>query len=298
MQKNREIDALLTLIDDPDEEVYKTVEQRLMTYGNPMIAQLESLWENTISEEVQDRIEMIIHRIHFNDLKAEMKQWLNGDQALLHGALLVAKYQYPELSTVKALQEIERMRRNLWLEMNNLITPIEQVKIIESILYNYYKMQGTEINYAKPEYFAIHKVIESKKGNAITNGILYVVLAELLDIPIKMIRIPRQFVLGYFTPQSLFNQSFEAGNLADQIKFFVDPNSGVGFSHKDLYQYFNRIGVTPVNSYFKPVSNTGVIKLLIEELANCFKDGETKYKLEELFELRDMIAAKGSPTGK
>jgi hypothetical protein len=291
MELNREINALLTLIDDPDEEVYQSVEQRLMTYGSPLIPQLENLWENTISDSVQDRIEMIIHRIHFNDLKVEMKQWLAGDCDLLHGTLLVSKYQYPELQTVKALQEIERMRRNLWLEMNNFITPIEQVKIIESILYNYYKMQGSEINYSKPDDFLIHKVIERKKGNAITNGILYTILAELLDIPVKIIRIPKQFVLGYFSHQALFNEAFEEGKASENIKFFIDPNSGIAFSHKDIDQYFKRINIQPVNSYFKPVTNCGVIKILIDEFSKCFDDPETIYKKEELKELSQMLGS-------
>ncbi len=289
MEENREINALLTLIDDPDEEVYLTVEKRLMTYGSPVIPQLENLWENTISEAVQERIEMIIHRIHFTDLTKEFELWYRGDQELLHGALLVAKYQYPELQTVKVLQEIEKMRRNLWLEMNNFITPIEQIKIFESILYNYYKLQGSEVNYSKKEDFAIHKVIERKKGNAITNGILYVVLCELLDLPVKAIRIPKQFVLGYFSMPALYNQSFEAGKAADNIKFFIDPNSGIAFSHKDMDQYFKRIHVPPVNSYFKPMSNAGIVKTLLEEYAKCFDEPSVLYKKEELVELGNRL---------
>ena len=289
MDSNREIHALLNLIDDPDEEVYLTVEQRLMSYGSPVIPQLEDLWENTISEAVQERIEMIIHRIHFIDLKNELVQWRDGDRDLLHGALLVAKYQYPELQTIKALQEIEKMRRNLWLEMNNFITPIEQVKIFESILYNYYKLQGSEINYSKKEDFAIHKVIERKKGNAITNGILYIVLAQLLDLPIKAIRIPKQFVLGYFSMAALFNESFDQGSAAEKIKFFIDPNSGTAFSHKDVEQYFKRINVPPVNSYFKPLTNTGIIRSLLEENSKCFDEPALLYKKAELSELGEMI---------
>lgn len=289
MEDNREINALLTLIDDPDEEVYFTVEQRLMAYGSPVIPQLEDLWEHTMSEGVQERIEMIIHRIHFSDLKKEIGQWYKGDQDLLHGALLVAKYQYPDLQTVKALQEVEKMRRNLWLEMNNFITPIEQVKIFESILYNYYKLQGSEVNYSKNEHFAIHKVIESKKGNAITNGILYLVLASLLDLPIRAIRVPRQFVLGYFSMTALFNHSFEKGKASEQIKFFIDPNTGTAFSHKDLGQYFKRINVPPVNSYYKPVSNPGIIKTLLEENAKCFDKPALLYKKDELMELSNLM---------
>ncbi len=289
MQVNREINALLSLIDDPDPEVYQTVEQRLMSYGSPLIPQLENFWETAISLEVQERIEMVIHRIQFTDLKQELSQWLTGDHELLHGALLVSKYAYPELQGMKSLQEFEKMRRNLWLEMNNFITPVEQVKIFESILYNYYKMQGGEINYSKPDDFAIHKVIESKKGNALTAGILYLSLAEKLDLPVRAIRIPRQFVLGYFSEQALFNQSFETENPAEKIKFFIDPNSGTAFSQKDMTQYFNRINMAPAGRYFKPISHTGIIKILLSQFARCFDRPETLYRKYELEELAEMI---------
>lgn len=289
MQPNREINALLALIDDPDEEVFQTVEKRLMSYGSPLIPQLENLWENTISEDVQERIEMVIHRIQFIDLKQELVQWLQGDMDLLHGALLVSKFAYPELQGIKSLQEFEKMRRNLWLEMNNFITPIEQVKIFESILYNYYKMQGGEINYSKPDDFVIHKVIESKKGNVITNGILYIALAEKLDVPIRALRIPRQFVLGYFSQQALFNQAFENDNPAEKIKFFIDPNSGTAFSHKDMEQYFTRINLSPAGRYFKPISNTGIIKMLFSQFARCYDKPETLYRKIELEELAEML---------
>jgi hypothetical protein len=181
------------------------------------------------------------------------------------------------------------MRRNLWLEMNNFITPVEQVKIFESILYNYYKMQGGEINYAKPDDFVMHKVIESKKGNAITNGILYIALAEKLDVPIRALRIPRQFVLGYFSQQVLFNQSFENDNPAEKIKFFIDPNSGTAFSHKDIDQYFTRINVSPAGRYFKPISNAGIIKILVSQFALCYNKPETLYRKNELEELAEML---------
>jgi hypothetical protein len=289
MQPNSEINALLALMDDPDEEVYQTVEQRLMSYGSPLIPQLENLWENTISGDVQERIEMVIHRIQFMDLKQELVQWLKGDMDLLHGALLVSKFAYPELQIIKPLQEFEKMRRNLWLEMNNFITPVEQVKIFESILYNYYKLRGGEINYSKPDDFVISKVIEGKKGNALTTGILYIALAEKLDVPIRALRIPRQFVLGYFSQQALFNQSFEDDNPAEKIKFFVDPNSGTAFSHKDMNQYFTRINLAPAGRYFKPVSNTGIIKMLLSQFARCFDKPETLYRKTELEELAEML---------
>lgn len=287
MEKNRELQALLQLIDDPDPEVYSTVEDRLLSYGSPVIPNLEDLWEQTISESVQERIEMIIHHIHYRDLTNEFINWKNGECELLYGALLVAKYQYPEIQTVAALQEIERIRRNIWLEMNSYMTSLEQVKIVESILYNYYKIRGGEIAYDQPNEFMLHKVIESKKGNAITTGILYLLMAELLDLPVRAINLPRQFVLGWFSQQSLYDKDFT--NPSENIKFYIDPNSGVAFSHKDVELYLKRISVPLNPAYFKPMDNKRIIQLLLEQLANCFDDFKNGYKKAELLQLAAML---------
>ncbi len=75
MQENREISALFTLIDDPDEEVFSTVGNRIVEYGAGIIPNLEHLWENTISDDVQGRIEMLIHRLHYCDLLRDVGEW-------------------------------------------------------------------------------------------------------------------------------------------------------------------------------------------------------------------------------
>ena len=294
MEKNREIEALLQLIDDPDMEVFTTVEDRLLSYGAPVIPNLENLWENTISEEVQERIEMIIHRIHFRDLKTEFINWSNGECELLYGALLVAKYQYPDLQTVSALQEIERIRRNIWLEMNSYMTSLEQVKIVESILYNYYKIKGGEIAYDQPNEFMLHKVIESKKGNAITSGILYLLMAELLDLPVRAINLPRQFVLAWFSHQVLFDNDFTQINPSENIKFYIDPNSGTAFSQKDIELYLKRISLPANTGYFKPMLNRRIIQLLLEQFANCFDDSSHLYKKNELLQLAALLGGTDS----
>ena len=163
MSEPKEISALFTLIDDPDEEVFSTVEIRLMTYGTGIIPNLENLWEHTISEDVQERIELIIQQLHYTERTNEFINWKNGDAELLFGALLVSKFQFPELVTATPLHEIEKMRRNVWIEMNSYLTPLEQVKVIESILYNYYKLKGGEIAYQQTNEFMIHKLLESKR---------------------------------------------------------------------------------------------------------------------------------------
>lgn len=288
MEENREIHALLHLIDDPDEEVFGVVSNRIIDFGKGIIPNLENLWENTISEDVQGRIELLIHRLHYRDLSDELGEWSrNIHQDLLTGALLVARFQYPELSVSQVYQDIEKLRRNIWLELNTYLTPLEQVNVLTSILYNYFNIKGTEVGYHQPEEFLINRQLESKRGNAIANGILYLVLSELLDIPVRAINIPRQFVLSYFKPDYDFARHTE-----DQMyksEFFIDPISGQVFTHRDIETYFSRINLPPVPAYFEPMDNKRIIQLLLEEFSKCFMEEKDQYKKQELLALASLL---------
>ena len=74
MQQNNEISALLKLIDDPDDEVFDTVAEKLLHYGKEIIPNLEQLWEVTEDESLQERIESLIHRVHFQDLQHDFHE--------------------------------------------------------------------------------------------------------------------------------------------------------------------------------------------------------------------------------
>ena len=287
MEESKEISALFKLIDDPDEEVFGAVSEKIIDIGKTIIPNLEYLWETTPNEQIQERIELIIHRLHYTDLTEDFRQWsLAGHHDLLVGALLVSKFQYPDLSTSTTLLEVEKIRRNIWLELNNYLTPLEQVRIVTGILYSYYNLKGAEVAYADVNEFLIHKVLESKRGNQLSNGILYLILCDLLDIPVKAISVPRQFVLAYFKPgySSEQNEDYQS-----KIEFFIDPSSGMVFTHKDVESYFKRISVPAVPSYFKPLSNKKVIQHLLEETSKCFDNDKDRYKKDELIQLMNLL---------
>ena len=287
METNKEIDALLHLIDDPDEEVFYAVSEKIVDYGKPIIPQLEHLWETTPDENTQERIELLIHRLHYRDLAEDFRQWsLAGHHELTIGALLVCKFQYPDLSTTSILQEIEKVRRNIWLELNNYLTPLEQINIVTSILYSYYGLKGNETNYKEPNEFLLNKTLEAKRGNQVSNGILYLLLCELLDIPVRAVNIPKQFIVAYFKP------GYSAENLADpfqKAEFFIDPTTGQIFSHQDVESYFHRISVPPAASFFRPQSNKDVIRQLLLEFSKCFATDKDLYKQRELTDLAGLL---------
>ena len=113
------------------------------------------------------------------------------------------------------------------------------------------------------------------------------VLAELLDIPVRAINIPRQFVLAFFNSDC--DPSATTDNHEKNIHFYVDAATGQPFSHKDVEQYFKRISVPITASYFKPLSKKRIIQMIIGELAQCFDAPGMLYKKSELLQLASLL---------
>lgn len=285
MKENKEISALMHLIDDPDEEVYKTVSDKILSFGKDIIPNLEHLWETITNTDTQERIELLIHRVHHRDLSMEFEAWKSGEAGLLEGALLVSKYHYPDLAFAPTLKELEKLRRNIWLELNNYLTSFEKVNVFNGIFYNYYKQKSVEVSYENPDTFLMHKALETKKGNSISNGIIYLVLAAQLDLPIYAINIPRQFILGYMNQGSHASMAHSS----EMISFYIDPSTGQMYSHKDIENYFKRLSVPPVSSYFKPLSNKRIIQYLLEEISKCYDNERNVYKRDELLYFAGML---------
>ncbi len=284
MDNDKEVTALLSLIEDPDVEVFESVSNRIISYGAPIIPQLEDLWESSFDSLMQDRIETLIHRLHAISIKNDFKEWSQAPHHdLLPGALLIAKLVYPDIQTAKVIQDIERLRRSIWIELNNYLTPVEQINVFSSILYNHFGLTGTSITHPHPNDFLIPNILSSKKGNQSGNGLLYLLLAEHLDIPIKLLPIPQQFVLGYFKS----TQETAIEKLHQNINFFVDPISGQAFSHNDLYNFFNRIALPIKPNYFKPLNNIQTIQKLLADLSSCYNTENKHYMISEI---NDIIA--------
>jgi len=283
MRNTPEISALMNLIDDPDEVVYASVSTKIISMGREIIPNLESIWETADNYETVKRVEYLIHRVNFQDVLNELENWAENDENLVEGALIVSRYFYPDLNLAPFYKDLEKLRRNIWLELNSYLTPIEKITVFNGIFYNYYKQSGVEITYDNYKPFLLNNALEMKKGNAYSNGIIYLILCAMLDLPVQAINIPRQFILGYFN-------NFNFGQNHEKIVFYIDPLGGNLYSHKDIINYFNKLNVESKESYFEPVQNKEIIRILLLELSKCFREEKDFYKYEDLGSLAAALA--------
>jgi len=161
----RQLLAMISLLDDSDTEVINTVTGNLLQQGTEVIPDLERAWEGTPSEKVQARLENLIQEIQFNGVKDDLFNWVNtGAGYIMEGAYYVARFQFPEISMGKINEQIESIRKDVWLEINNNLTALEKVKILNYIIFDLHKFSRNNADFYSPQNFYINKVKQSNKN--------------------------------------------------------------------------------------------------------------------------------------
>lgn len=285
MEKNSEITALVKLLDDPDDVIYTHVENKLLEYGPSVIEYLEAAWEESFNGVLQERIENIVHRIQFTSVKEDLNLWYQGGAFdLLQGALIINRYQYPDLDEQKVINQIEDIKREMWMLLNYDMSSIEKVKTINHVFYTQYGFSGNTKNHQDPHNSYISQVVESKKGNQISLAIIYATLAQKLDIPIYGINLPQHFMLGY-----LDDSAVEENN--NGILFYINAfNKGAIVGKHDVDRFLKQLNLDPMPGFYSPCSNAEIMRRVIRNLISSYGKLGTPEKVAELTELQEIIA--------
>ncbi len=263
-QGHRELEALINLLEDPDHQVFDSVSGRLIELGEKVVIPLERRWEITLKPDLQERIENVIKQIQFNTLQKGMERWkMTGGEDLLYGAYLVARFQYPDLDFEPLNKVIERIKRDIWLELNNELTALEKVKVINYFMYDIHKFDKSLKKAHTPQLYLVNHVIDTFKGSPVLLGLLYAELARRLNLPVYGVNLPRNFVLCYY------DQDFQDD--PNGILFYINPSdNGAVLGLKELKYFLSQLKIEEKEYFFKPCSNIDIIERLIINLQYAY----------------------------
>lgn len=286
---SNEINALISLIEDPDPIIFSHVEKELASYGESVIPQLEQHWEiNHFGDLFQERIEHLIHGIHYSSIQDKLKAWFkDAGNDLLEGTILINKYQYPSFEEAEVRHLISKIRQDIWLELNDNLTALEQVNIFNYILYEVYEFAGNKNNYSAPQNSYIADVLSSKKGNPLSLGMLYRILANSLDIPIYGVNLPNHFILAYVDEAALKNPEKDH---VDNILFYINPfTNGTVIHRNEVDEFLNYLNLPQEVGYYKPCTNADIINRLLNNLVYSYSQLGKEQKVEELKNLQALF---------
>jgi regulator of sirC expression with transglutaminase-like and TPR domain len=279
-----EVKSLIRLLDDPDQEIYEHVHEKLLSYGSEAIEYLESAFEQAFDAIQQERIANLVHEIQFGIVKTDLKLWhLGGAFDLLQGILIINRYQYPDLDEQKVINHIETIKRDIWIQMMHEASPAEQVKLINHVFYHIHGLSGNTTNHIDPQNSYISQVLETKKGSQTSLAIIYSIIAQKLDIPVYGVNLPQHFILAYVdeTKQS----EFENG-----ILFYINAfNKGFIFGRRDVDMFLKQLNLAPDKQFYEPCSNTDIIKRVLRNLVSAYEHLGSSEKVNELNELLGLL---------
>jgi len=276
----QELKALISLLDDPDAEIYKALEDKLITCGPEVVPLLEESWEQSFDVLLQERVEQIIHKIQFNQVKNDLQLWkISNQEDLLDGLLIINRYQYPNLGEQEVYEKLAELRRNAWYHLMYDMSPIEKVKLLNNILFREFGLSGNTSDFHSPQNSFINKVLETKKGNPISLACIYSLVAQRLDIPIYGVNLPKHFVVAYMNEEN-----------PEEVLFYINVfNRGQIMRDVDITAFLQQLNLPPKDEYTKPCDNLSIIKRVLRNLVASYEHVGNIEKREEVQLLLDLI---------
>jgi regulator of sirC expression with transglutaminase-like and TPR domain len=176
---------------------------------------------------------------------------------------------------------IEQIYYETWLELKNNLHPIDQIKIINDVLFGKLKFGANTKNFHSPSNSMINIVLESKKGNPIALCAIYMLVAQKLKLPVYGVNLPNLFILTYKT---------------DDSQFYINAfNKGLIFSRSDIDNYLQHLNINPAPIFYEPCSHIDIIKRVFRNLIVSYEKTADSDKVEEVKELLRSLSDRDDP---
>jgi regulator of sirC expression with transglutaminase-like and TPR domain len=266
---NNELNTLISLLDDTDGEVYKAVTHELLKQGLGVVSQLEKVWEATSDPHLQVRLENVIHYIQFANTQEKISTWVkNGAINLLEGASIIAQIQYPNVNFKTLKKEVEKIADDVYLSAGSHLTAIEKVKLLNYVFYELNNFTRNTTNFYSPQNSFLNQVLDTRKGNPISLGILYISIAHHVGLPIYGVNLPKSFILAYINEY----RHVEDADIANDVLFYINPyNKGAILNRTEIDHFVRQHKLEPLPEYFTPCTNENIIQRLILNLMIAYE---------------------------
>lgn len=272
--KKKELKALVSLLED--RSLRDSIENKILELGTDTIPFLEEEWENTFDPGLQGYLEDIIHKLQIELLKERLVEWKRSESDdLIKGMWIIATYQYPDLSLEKLQQDFEQLYYEVWLEHKPDAHHFDKVKFINSVFFGKLKFRANTRNFHSPANSMINIVMETKKGNPISLSVLYLMIAQKLEMPVYGVNLPNMFILTYKN---------------EEEQFYINAfNRGLIFSREDIDSYITQINLAPRPIFYEPCSHTDIVIRSLRNLSIAFEKLDDHAKADEVKELLALI---------
>lgn len=285
---NTRLDSLIALLDDPDESVFQMIMTEIQKEDTSVIDYLEHVWETSLDELVQSRIELIIQKIQFNDTKEKIRNWINQETIdLFEGFFLISRYHYPELKLKPIVNQMESIRKEIGIEYRNSMSSLEKITILNHVFFDHFKFHVDLINPNSPQLNHINRILETRKCNPVSIAVIYILTARSLNLPVSYIDIQKNPLVAFF--DNSFSIGAEPEN-ENSVLFYINPsNKGAVIGPREIEYILQVTSDADREKLTQACSDRTVIKRLIGQLIANYNLIGAEQKLVYLNEIEGLL---------
>ena len=278
------LSALLNLLDEPDDVVWFDIKDKIVEMGEEALPELKIAFENSFAPLLQNRLKDIIATLNFLKSSREIKTWsVLGQGSLLTGTMIIERAFNPHFDEEVYRKQLETIRFDIWLELNQSLSPLEKIKVFNQVLFHVYGFNRYIGNSPDTLPPLLSSALEHRAGSEFASSLLYLLLGLENNLPLNAFLFGKKLFLAYTNTDEEDSLEFLGQN---EPLFFIDPPSlGLVLSRQDITDAFSSLSDFNKELSRHLISNKKVIQLQLLYLHSFYsinKDGEKSelaYKL-------------------
>ncbi len=285
----KKLKALISMVDDPDERVYQSLKNEVLMFEEDAVPVLEDAWMAATDLLVANRLEELLEEVNFKIIYNRLVEWLKGDtNDLSRAVMLINSFGVKDLDKTIYQNKLELLLKDVWLEMNENLTALEKTKVLNHIFFQVHHFNKKPVNNELVQDFFLSNLLDLKEGNPTIMGLLYLLAAQYLKLPVSGVNLPGHLILAFLDDRH--NLKEHRQYTRDDILFYINPfNGGAVFTDNEIDLYIKQVKLPFKEHYFLPATNIQIVERYLKELEKAYKRENNQNKSNFTRRLLDLF---------
>jgi regulator of sirC expression with transglutaminase-like and TPR domain len=271
--------ALIKLIEDPNNQVYTIVEQKILEIGFPILHLINEYYIDSDNSIVKRRNSEISRKIVKQIFSANLES-LNKDQeidlyeltysiCLIDNILLNRNHYYNFLNDLLA---------SIRSEWNESLGILSKIHIINHIIYQYKSFLLISKDFKTENYF-LSNLLENSKGSVEVFSLLYIVLGQQLGLKLEPVYLPISLLIAVV-------------DQTNDVLYYINPGyRGAIVTEKEITNFLKKQNIKSSKSFYEPINTKQFLIKLFSSLEILYRREANTEKAELIYELRQLLIA-------
>jgi regulator of sirC expression with transglutaminase-like and TPR domain len=190
---------------------------------------------------------------------------------LLEAVASLAQDEYPELDVAQVLGDVDQLQARLKRKLASDASELQKLMVLHRFFYQELGFAANANNYYDPDNSFLHVVLRTRRGIPVSLAVLWMELAQSLDLHVAGVSFPGHFMVRISLAQG------------DAV---IDPLTGQSLSAQDLQERLaNMLGTPaqnleiPLGLYLQPCPPRDVVARMLRNLQEIHANGQDWQRL-------------------